>query len=199
MVPNILTRIFLLSINHLFALIWLVSNIANINSFICTQLNSFKHHHVIQLNIIHLLTQLNGQRVLVITIWCNTSHLFAHSLNGQTVLFDPLIGPYQVLLLWVRVGLGAMVMKRYSTFPNDGLMSYLGYSLGRGRLASLQRYSQYILQPQPTGYFLEFSTFHMMQKAHIIFKRLQELILSDRDLGIGHKQLWQHQIVIWVK
>ena len=35
----------------------------------------------------------------------------------QTVLFDPSIGPYQVLLLWVRVDLGAMAMKGYSTFP----------------------------------------------------------------------------------
>ena len=33
------------------------------------------------------------------------------------VLFDPLIGPYQVLLLWARVDLGAMTIKGYFAFP----------------------------------------------------------------------------------
>ena len=32
------------------------------------------------------------------------------------VLFDPKIGPYQVLSLQVRVDLGAMAVKRYSAF-----------------------------------------------------------------------------------
>ena len=35
----------------------------------------------------------------------------------QTVLFNPLIGPYNLLLLLVWVDLGAMEMKRYSAFP----------------------------------------------------------------------------------
>ena len=35
----------------------------------------------------------------------------------QTVLFDPKIGPYLVLLLWVRVDQGVMAMKEYSAFP----------------------------------------------------------------------------------
>ena len=35
----------------------------------------------------------------------------------QTVLFDPLIGPYLVQLLQVSVDLEAMAMKRYSIFP----------------------------------------------------------------------------------
>ena len=34
----------------------------------------------------------------------------------QAVLFNPLIGPYQVLPLWARMNLGAMAMKGYSTF-----------------------------------------------------------------------------------
>ena len=46
MVPNILTQIFLFSINHLFAFSEMVSNIANINSFIRIQLNGFKHDYV---------------------------------------------------------------------------------------------------------------------------------------------------------
>ena len=37
-------------------------------------------------------------------------------LKFQTVLFDPLIGSYQVLPLWVRVSLGAMALKEYSIF-----------------------------------------------------------------------------------
>ena len=35
----------------------------------------------------------------------------------QTVLFDPLMGSYQVLPIWFRVDLGVMDMKGYSTFP----------------------------------------------------------------------------------
>ena len=57
----------------------------------------------------------------------------------QTVLFDPQIGPYQVLPLRVRVNLGAMAMKSYSASPKIAL------------LEPLQRCSQSILQPQPTG------------------------------------------------
>ena len=66
------------------------------------------------------------------------------------------IWPDQVLALWVRVDLGTMVVKGYSTFSksprlephhSNCLMSYLGHSLGRG-LTPLQRYSWCILQPQ---------------------------------------------------
>ena len=32
--------------------------------------------------------QLNSQKVIFLTIQFNISHLLAHSLNGQTVLFD---------------------------------------------------------------------------------------------------------------
>ena len=35
----------------------------------------------------------------------------------QTVLFDPLIKPYQVVLQQVRVDLGVMAKKRYSASP----------------------------------------------------------------------------------
>ena len=35
------------------------------------------------------------------------------------VLFNPYIGPYQVLPLRGRVDLGAMAMKGYSAFPKD--------------------------------------------------------------------------------
>ena len=39
------------------------------------------------------------------------------SISMLLVLFNPLIGPYQVLPLRARVDLGAMAMKGYSKFP----------------------------------------------------------------------------------
>ena len=45
------------------------------------------------------------------------SHMFAHILKGQTVLFDPGIGANQVLPLWVREDLRAMELKGNFTFP----------------------------------------------------------------------------------
>ena len=39
------------------------------------------------------------------------------SISMLLVLFNPLIGPYQVLPLRARVDLGAMAMKGYSAFP----------------------------------------------------------------------------------
>ena len=39
------------------------------------------------------------------------------SISMQLVLFNPLIGPYQMLPFWVRVDLGAMAMKGCSAFP----------------------------------------------------------------------------------
>ena len=39
------------------------------------------------------------------------------SISMRLVLFNPKIGPYQVLPLRARVDLGAMAMKGYSAFP----------------------------------------------------------------------------------
>ena len=47
-------------------------------------------------------TQLKVKTVLFLTIQFSISHLFAHSLNMK-LLFDPLMGPYQVLPLQARV------------------------------------------------------------------------------------------------
>ena len=76
------------------------------------------------------------------------------------VLFNPKIGPYQVLPLRARVDLGPIAMKGCSVFPkapalrekspSDFLQPYPGHSLGGG-LKPLQRCSQCILQPEPTG------------------------------------------------
>ena len=67
------------------------------------------------------------------------------------VLFNPQIGPYQVLPRQARVDLGAMAIKGYSVFsPSDWLVSYTENSLGvilplcRGAVSE-------ILQPQSTG------------------------------------------------
>ena len=39
-------------------------------------------------------------------------------ISMQLVLFNPLIGPYQVPPFRARVGLGAMAVKGYSAFPS---------------------------------------------------------------------------------
>ena len=61
-----------------------------------------------------------------------------HTVKYQTVLFDPLIGPYQVLPLQARVDLGAIAIKVYFIFlkaskieasPLDGFVLYPGHSL----------------------------------------------------------------------
>ena len=57
------------------------------------------------------------------------------SISMPWVLFNPLIGPYQVLPFWAKVNLGAMALKRCSTLPKvpaslDCLASYTGHSLG---------------------------------------------------------------------
>ncbi len=78
----------------------------------------------------------------------------------QLVLFNPLIGLYQVLPLRARVDLGAMVMKGFSAFSkapaslerqHQIVWCHILDTHGGGGLTSLQRCSQYILQPQPTG------------------------------------------------
>ncbi len=58
-------------------------------------------------------TQLNDQTFLFQAIQFSISTQF----KCQTVLFDPQIGPYQVLPLRARVNLGAMATKGYSIFP----------------------------------------------------------------------------------
>ena len=43
--------------------------------------------------------------------------VFCIQFKSQAVLFDPLIGPYQVLSLQARVELRVMAMNGYSAFP----------------------------------------------------------------------------------
>ena len=70
----------------------------------------------------------------------------------QIVLFDPYVGPYQVLPLRSRVNLGAMTMKGYSTFPkaerlktHHQIVQCQIQDTLWGSLTPLQRYSRYIL------------------------------------------------------
>ena len=42
---------------------------------------------------------------------------FSLALVHNLILFDTLVGPYQVLPLWARMDLGTMVMKVYFAFP----------------------------------------------------------------------------------
>ena len=64
---------------------------------------------------IFVYTQLNGQTVVFLSIQFNVSHLFAQ-FKYRTFLFDPHLGHYLVLPLRVRVDLGVLSMKGYSTF-----------------------------------------------------------------------------------
>ena len=123
----------LFSINHLFALTSMVSNIVIKYSFICTQqyvLQTFQLKSSVY-------SQLNGQTVLFLTIWFNVGHLFAHNLNHKQFYLTH-IGPYQMLPLWVGVNLRVMAIKGYSTFPqsssagallSDCLISHPGHLL----------------------------------------------------------------------
>ena len=62
--------------------------------------------------------QLNNSRYCCVSLTIQLNHQsFVYTqLNDQTVLFDPEIGPYQMLPLRARVNLGAMAMKGYTAF-----------------------------------------------------------------------------------
>ena len=60
-------------------------------------------------------TQLNVKTVLFQIIQFTISTQFEYQIIKY--LYDPLIGPYQVLSLQARVDLGVMAMKGHSTFP----------------------------------------------------------------------------------
>ena len=78
----------------------------------------------------------------------------------QLVLFNPLIGPYQVLPFRARLDQGAMAMKWCSAFPKASaslephhqiVYCYIQDTHWGGVLPPLQRCSLCILQPQLTG------------------------------------------------
>ena len=96
---------------------------------------------------------LNGKAVIF--------HIFQFSIRTlfkcQTDLFDPLIGPYQVLPFPDRVDLGATAMKGKPAFLKIPVLLELNHQIvitrtHFGCLTPLQRSIQYILQIQPTQF-----------------------------------------------
>ena len=75
--------------------------------------------------------QLNVKTILFQTIQFSINTPCKH----RKVVFEPIIGPYQVLPLRVRVDLGAMAIDGYFSItgapPSYCLVSYLGHSLGK--------------------------------------------------------------------
>ena len=71
-------------------------------------------------------------------------------LKCQTVLFNLLIEPYQVLPLQARVDMGTMVMKRYSAFPKSPIRLFRIISrtfVGVGSYSSTEMQSVYSTTP----------------------------------------------------
>ena len=64
-------------------------------------------------------TQLHDQTVLFRTIQFLLKSFVCIQFKSQTVLFDPLIRPLQVLSFWARVNSGTMLMKGYCDFPKS--------------------------------------------------------------------------------
>ena len=131
------------------------------------------------------------------------------------VLFDPLIGPYQVLPLQVRVDQGAIAMKGYSTFPKAPALLqphheivYCNMQDTRwGSFTLLKRSSWCILQPQPNGQtnVLDMALHHLMIRLksqsflecgvplHCHYSLVHsdfEGAASDRVLSIGQIELF---------
>ena len=108
---------------------------------ISTQFNCQKHFHFKLFKQLYVIIQLSVNTVLMSkdsSIWNNSVKQFKSkyglivknvsissysvysihfSISMLLVLFNPYIGPYQVLPLQARVDLGAMAMKGYSAFP----------------------------------------------------------------------------------
>ena len=130
--------------------------------FGCIQLNCFQELLTITNNSIKnqsfVYIQLNDQTLLFQPSQSSISFV-CFQFKCQAVLFDPYIGPYQVLPLQARVDLGVMAMKGYSTFPQSSSITgtspsdcFVSYSrtLVMGWwwvLLPLQRCSRCILQP----------------------------------------------------
>ena len=84
----------------------------SLSSFFSIPLNDFNYFYVsltIQSNISHFLLTVNDETIQ----FCVNAHF-----KCQTILFDPYIGPYQVLTLRTRADLGVMAVTSYSAFPN---------------------------------------------------------------------------------
>ena len=61
-------------------------------------------------------TQLNGFKYCYVTVTISHTSFVCIQFKCQTVVFDPLIGPFLVLPFCVRVDHGTMAMKGFSIF-----------------------------------------------------------------------------------
>ena len=108
------------------------------------------------------------------------------------VLFNPYIGPYQVLPLRARVDLGVMAMKGYSAFPKAPVLLEPHHQIvlchiqdTRWRdLTPLQRCSQCMLQLQPTGQTNSLIAYNHLQK---VLRYNYKYIDEYNSLTLGHK------------
>ena len=127
----------------------------SLSSFVCTQLNGFKHYNK-KVTIKYKLfvnTQLNDRIVLFLTIQFSISHYFGESLNFKQ-FYLTLTGATTSDQSERGSNGDEMVCRipQSSTTgvsSSDSFVSYPGHSLGRS-LTPLRRCSRCIPQPQPT-------------------------------------------------
>ena len=137
------------------------------HSFVYTQLIGSKcccMSLTIWLNISSLFTQLNDQTLLFLTIQISMKFP-CKQFKYQIIIFDPSIGPYQVLVLWATVGQVEMALKRHSMFsksprlePHHQIVRCHIQETRWGSLTPLQRLSRCILRlwrPEETCYPLD--------------------------------------------
>ena len=105
--------------------------------------------------------------------------IFYTQINDQTVLFDPSIGPFQVLPPRARMDLGTIAIKGYAAFPkairleaHHQIVSCHIQDTLWGCLTSLQRCNQSVLQPQPTELLKNFVHLFLKNFLHSVVSRL---------------------------
>ena len=106
----------MLTVNLLQELLFNMNYSIQYYSFIFTQSNESTYCYVIP--IIRFRQTVKEFHALLFNINHSIQHnsFVCTQFKHQTVPFDPLMGSYQVLLLRVRVDMGAMAMKGYCTF-----------------------------------------------------------------------------------
>ena len=107
----------------------------------------------------------------------------------QLVLFNPKIGPYQVLPFQERMGLGVMAMKGCSAFPkaptsgtslSDCLVSYPGHSLRRS-YPSAEVQSVYSTAPADWVIVLDRNTFNHITVQRNDYRQMKVLLKNAME------------------
>ena len=127
------------------------------------------------------------------------------------VLFNPYTGPYQVLPPRARMDLEAMAIKGYSAFPKAPALLETHHQIvychiqdtrwvGWG-LTPLQRSSQCILQPQPTGQAQnELTNIYLKNKqTEYIQNQIDKIIdsVEDRQSRVAWQTKWAERRALW--